>query len=344
MRNLNFWRDRLSADQLFAETTGCFKLMPVEMQALAVFAGVWVIGVACGLPISVPDVVSIQYIQQGFLVPLLCASLLQILIAIFTGWHNLRQQRSDPFLMLKLLPVMVVTIFIYFNLKAWMPLVNPRMYDEVYQSIDLSLWPLVKLFSDARAAIVDGFESYTSLSIDFAYLQLYLIMFFLSPCIHGLVDAPRRQRQVVFGACLIMLVGGISYWIAPAAGPFLYRQGLNIEGLSAQQYMYGLFLQVRNTGHIPTGYFSAPIAAMPSLHVAHALFFTLCAARSARVLLIFYLPILFWITIESVASGWHYLIDLPAGALLAVLCLYLVIRWLPEVDKHRSSTSSTNNL
>jgi len=46
-----------------------------------------------------------------------------------------------------------------------------------------------------------------------------------------------------------------------------------------------------------------------------------------------YLPLLIWIVIGSVASGWHYLIDLPVGAGLCLLCLALVRLFLPETQK-----------
>jgi energy-converting hydrogenase Eha subunit B len=35
------------------------------------------------------------------------------------------------------------------------------------------------------------------------------------------------------------------------------------------------------------------------------------------------------VLIESVASRWHYLIDLPAGALLAVFIIWLTSRLCP---------------
>jgi hypothetical protein len=46
-------------------------------------------------------------------------------------------------------------------------------------------------------------------------------------------------------------------------------------------------------------------------------------------LLVFYVPVLFWIVIEAPASGWHYLVDLPAGALLAIVSFSLAIYLIP---------------
>jgi energy-converting hydrogenase Eha subunit B len=39
-----------------------------------------------------------------------------------------------------------------------------------------------------------------------------------------------------------------------------------------------------------------------------------------------FVMVTFWVTIESVASRWHYMIDLPAGLLLAVLVIWLTNR------------------
>jgi len=41
---------------------------------------------------------------------------------------------------------------------------------------------------------------------------------------------------------------------------------------------------------------------------------------------VLFLLICFWVTIESVASRWHYLIDLPAGLGVALLVIWLTNR------------------
>ena len=64
--------------------------------------------------------------------------------------------------------------------------------------------------------------------------------------------------------------------------------------------------------HITVG-----LAAMPSLHTGGSFLFLLFAWRHARQLLPFYLPLFGFIVIDSVASRWHYLADVPVGLALA---------------------------
>ena len=71
---------------------------------------------------------------------------------------------------------------------------------------------------------------------------------------------------------------------------------------------------------------------MPSLHVAHATLFTLFAFRRLRWLGWSFLVLLGFIVIEAVATGWHYFVDLPAGAALAVGCVWLSDRLLPAAS------------
>jgi hypothetical protein len=74
-------------------------------------------------------------------------------------------------------------------------------------------------------------------------------------------------------------------------------------------------------------YFTGGLAAMPSLHMAHALVMTWFMIKARSIWVPAFLLITFWVLIESVASRWHYIIDLPAGALLAVFVIWLTNRF-----------------
>ncbi len=83
--------------------------------------------------------------------------------------------------------------------------------------------------------------------------------------------------------------------------------------------MFDTYQEIKNTGVIPDGFFISGLAAMPSLHLAHATVF-LIYSMSLNI----YFKILFvlsWIIffIDSMALGWHYFIDIPVGVLLGVL-------------------------
>jgi hypothetical protein len=293
-----------------------------------IFTAVFVIGLIAGLPINVPDGPSLHFAQYHYFAPLLIAFLFQL--PVF--WVASRKQDGDPFLLIRALPFVALVIFVHFNFKAWMPLVNGTSFDAVHQRVDESLWPVVAAFSWLRETIagVLPFE------VDRAYHSLFVGMFFVAFAAHAMTDTPLRQRQLVLGVCLILLVGGMMYWIAPALGPFLYREGLNEQSVQSQTYMLQMFHFLVSNHEIPPGYFAAPPAAMPSLHVAHALFFTLFAWESLRKLFWVFLPLLIWIILESVASGWHYVADLPVGAALALVTLRGV-KWLTKDKGSRAN-------
>lgn len=287
----------------------------IELRIALMFTLVFLFGLAQGYPINVPDAASVQFAQYHFFAPLLLAFALQL--PLF--WLTARKRDGDPLLLIKALPFVALVILLHFNFKAWMPLVNRTSYDAFYQTLDELWWPIVAAFCWLREAI----QSVIPFDLDGAYHGMFVGMFFVAFAAHAVCDTPRRQRQLLLGMCLILLLGGVLYWVAPAVGPFVYREGLNDESTEVQAHMLRLFHFFVSTGEVPPGYFTAPLAAMPSLHVAHGLFFTLFAWRSLRWLFWIFLPLFIWIVLESVASGWHYLADLPVGACLAVLSLAL---------------------
>ena len=288
------------------------RALPIEFWIVAVFSSVFLVGVHLGLPINWPDSASFRFVQKHYFSPLLGAFGLQMALPFLMN----RGASSDRWLMLKLLPFVMIVVLLHFNFKAWMPLVNPRSFDEAFHSLDQWLEPVKQTFVALRTWIAER----VAINVDHAYHGLFVAMFFISLALHAGFDKPVRQRQLVMGLCLILLLGGVAYWIAPAVGPFLYGPGCNLASQGSQAYMWHQFQGVVQSGQLPPGYFTAPLAAMPSLHVAHALFLTMFAFGSMRWLFLLYLPALGWIVIESVASGWHYLIDLPFGAILAILC------------------------
>ncbi len=134
---------------------------------------------------------------------------------------------------------------------------------------------------------------------------------------------------MIFATSLVLLAGAVSYWIAPAVGPFIYGPGPNAFASRSQEIMWRVREQLIQTRQFPPGAFAAGLAAMPSLHVANMLVFVIYANR-LRWLWLAYFPLLAWIVIEAVVSRYHYVIDLPAGAILALACVQVSNRLLPQ--------------
>lgn len=296
--------------------------LPVEAVVALVAGTVCLVGLAVGLPPNLPDSGSIEFVKAHYFSPVACACVLQIIAVIASG----RRDRSRPLLTLKLFPLVAISVLVHFMLKAWMPMVNPVCYDPLYQSVDVTLAPIL----DTAIGVRNAVAAISPVGVDFAYHTLFVGMFFVSLSVHSVVGPAAHQRQAFLGICLILLVGGVAYCVLPAIGPFIYREGMNANGTATQAVLLEQFKFVVATGTFPPGYFPCPLAAMPSLHNAHALFLTLFALRTVRWLGVLYIPVFLWIMIESVASAWHYLADVPVGLLIGLTVYVLVRRLIPD--------------
>lgn len=295
-----------------------------EAKILSFFFAVWAMGLILGLPINLPDMNSYNFIVKHYFKPFFLATFLEVTLLASNKLTTVPKKRD--LMTLKLLPLIICAVFIHFNFKAWMPLVNSEQYDRIFQQIDIFFEPLLNFFLIVRQVISKS----VPLNFDILYHHLFIAMFYLSFTAHALFDRPTRFRQLILSACLILLVGGICYWIAPAEGPFLFRMGVNAESIDIQRHMHLNIEFVKMHKIFPAGYFVNAPAAMPSLHIAHSLMFTFFIWRShtLRWLLLLYVPATFWLIIESVSSGWHYLVDLPAGALLCFSCIYISAKFM----------------
>ncbi|MGE5488791.1 MAG: phosphatase PAP2 family protein [bacterium] len=248
-------------------------------------------------------------------------------IALTAGAAHVRRgsRDYDPWITLRLLPFVLAVVFLHFNFKGWAPLVNPRMYDSLYETIDQVLSPVVGAFAAIRSSVASA----SPVAVDSAYHELFVLAFFVSYTAHAVLDKPIGIRRVIFATSLVLLAGGVLYWIAPAVGPFIYGPGPNALASRSQEIMWRVREQLIQTRQFPPGAFTAGLAAMPSLHVANMLVFVIYANR-LRWLWLAYFPLLAWIVIEAVVSRYHYVIDLPAGAILALACVQVSNRLLPQ--------------
>jgi PAP2 superfamily len=298
--------------------------LPAAAQVSIFFGVFWLLGLAAGLPLNLPSENDWPFLEFHFFWGVLIAAMLQLCLTLSYMVLNRASGKRRPasLTMIKLFPLIVLSVLLYFNFKAWTPLVNPSLHDIWLEGADEWLAPVLSALIAARRSIAT-----LSPYVNILYSLLYFIPFFLSFGVHGILDPPAQQRQFVIGLCLNLILGGMSYWLMPAIGPFIFRTGENPLVWQYQKSMLELYNQLRATGQLPSGYFTAALGAMPSLHVGHSLFFTLWAARRVRPLLLLYVPSLIWIIIEAPASGWHYLLDLPAGALLAIVS-FMLANWL----------------
>lgn len=203
----------------------------------------------------------------------------------------------------------------HFNLKNWASLVNGIFYGELYQNIDHQLDFILTSFSFIRIIL-----PFHELSMIDAYHWLFIIEFFLIYAI-GIVRNWDIEG-ITFGLCFILVFGGFLYWAAPAFGPFIFRPDIDV--LKSQKFMldyYSSYLASSGLLYEPKD-FAAPLAAMPSLHIAHGTFFLLFSRKKNRPLAIFCGFLLFYFIVEASALGWHFLIDFPVGVGLTLIALH----------------------
>jgi hypothetical protein len=311
-----------------------------EVILVAPFLVIFAAGLASGLPLLLPDGGSLTLIERHYFRPLLLV-LLALGLAIFTA-QKIRPMPERLTGLAWSLGTVSTSLLLHFNFKAWMPLVNPVLFDKKLAATDDlfgSLVPRLIQFRHALSLHASGW----GLNVDLAYHQLFLLLFFVSLGAHAILDTPVGLRHIVLSLSLILLLGGCLYWILPAKGPFVFRPVESTAARVAQQTMSGFFDEFVRTRTVPKGYFIAPLAAMPSLHVAHTLLFCIYAWRRFPMLLVIFIPSFAWIVIEAIAAGWHYVLDLAAGWLLTLVALRIVDGlfaslegWKPNSARHEN--------
>lgn len=295
------------------------KGLPVEIKFAALMVAVLLgFSVYYGLPIRLPGAGGAEFVGIHYLFPLLG-------LLVWAGCVAFGSKQSSVKPLLLALPCYAIVLLVHFHLKLWTPILNRNRYDDVYWAIDQHLRPLIEICFAIRRAILPLISYEANL-----YMVGFIALFYGSFCYHA-IKTPDQFRKLFLAMLFMQGLGAIAYLIAPAAGPFLYEPGLNPHITQAQHYMNAVRQQV-GAGGAQWLSFNEPnvlmagVGAMPSLHVGSSFVFLWFAIKHGRVLLPTYVPLFAYIVINSIASRWHYLIDLPAGLALACFSLWLAHR------------------
>lgn len=225
-----------------------------------------------------------------------------------------------------LLLLFIFITYLHFTLKMWIPVINPALYDAEYMAIDEKLRWLVDLFTWLSTAI------HSLISDEVRWYQLaFSLMFILCFCYFSAQRNAEYPRFAI-GILLVLSIGGLSYLIAPAVGPFIFEPSPDKLAAKAQFGMYEAYQEVQLEGMAwilrrSSDYFTGALAAMPSLHVAHATVMTYYMITSRSTLAPLFVILWSWILIDSIALRWHYAIDAPAGLALAIFVIWLT-NWI----------------
>lgn len=298
-------------------------------------------GLMIGAPLNPPDerVSLVLGINVAIPLGLAMASYLVtqgVLILRGKGPRSGRQILGNMTNDLILVALYVAANYLHFNLKMWVPLINPALFDAAYMASDEQLRWLVEAFTwistTIRANLIPEFRWYQF---------LFLTMFVLSFC---RLAAVRNHLYPRFAVSMLLMVslGALSYLIAPALGPFIYEDGNTLAATEAQAGMYAAYQSVQAEGvawiaRHGSDYFTGALAAMPSLHVGYASLMTYYMLKNRDYMAPLFVLFWSWILVDSVALRWHYVIDAPAGMALCAVVIWLTNRLLPQGAAHAAT-------
>lgn len=312
------------------------QLLAIEVVFLALcitaLAFVWI----AGMRPYWPNMESLRFILKHYVgAASISAVVLLALTALRFGTDVSRRRLTFH---LRVFAAFFGILILHFNFKLWSGLVNPALYDDLYQRADRLLNFSPEIFTAARNALSLMAEHW----LVNPYHELFVGLFFI-----GLVLAASRSRllyeRAITATGLVLGLGAIAYCIAPAHGPFVLGPGMNENATAIQGTMMSFYRTfINSNGHTyDASFFGAAVAAMPSLHAANALVLTWYAWKASRWSLIVTGPVLLYIYLEAVANRFHYAVDLIAGTALAIFCIALANRWIP---KRLTETSGAGSL
>ena len=232
----------------------------------------------------------------------------------------------------------VMTTYFYAVLKLSIPLLNPRNFDQILWDFDrillLGYSPNVfflNLFS------IDWFLRL----IDFGYGNLFFVS--ITAAAPFFFAHPRDSVRVGYFANTVILwtSGAWLYWAVPSLGPAYKFFGVWDEVRSSFPVttflQHQLFENYEKVLLIPYGVLSPDIdpvfgiAAFPSMHVAFHVNLALWLASWSRIWGRIGYVMAAIVFVGSVLTGWHYLIDSIAGAVLGVVVYMIarpIMRWV----------------
>lgn len=297
--------------------------MPELVIAGAMISIMVMLSVMFDLPIIYPSGERAAFVGIHYMYPLIGVGLLGI-ITFFAG------NRSIASRFLIALPCYAAVLFAHFNIKLWIPHINPIEFDAIYWAMDQIMHPLIDICFFIRKYIF-FFIPYEA---NF-YMISYIALFYTSFLYHA-VKTPECFGKLIISALLLQVLGTLAYLVAPAIGPFIYESGINPMVTAGQHSMLEFYRSSVAGGPsflVKHGgiNFTVGLAAMPSLHSASAFLFFLFAWKHGRVLVPLYSFILAFILITAIASRWHYIIDVPVGMAIA-WASYKLADWLTSLS------------
>jgi hypothetical protein len=305
----------------------CFGwLLPAEWIVLGALAFAALM-IASGYPVLAPRLEGGEGLQQlsstahyGTIVLVSIGLYMMVSLArgMLRGSFSSSAFSRDVFQFLRLLLALMIALYLMLCFKWWSHL-GPQLYDGAYLRMDEAAGALKHwiLSLDATLEIPHIF-----------YFRIYAAAFVTSYAL-SIALAPGIFSRLVTAGAAVCVIGGASYMLAPAYGPLFFAlpEGSIMEETQRIMLEVSEAFRASNGAAFDPYRFEAVLGAMPSLHVAHSVVICAFTWRMHRLLGLGYLLVALYVSVFAVATHFHYLIDLPAGLLVAVVAVKLT-DWL----------------
>jgi hypothetical protein len=213
---------------------------------------------------------------------------------------------------------MIVFMYVFVNVKADIPILNPFSWDKYFADLDRTLHFGTQPWEWLQPLL--GYAPITfliNINYNFWFLAMWMVWVFFA-----FADRPSELRTRFFLSffAVWILVGGVLAIVFSSAGPCFYsRVGLTpdpytelmayLRGVNEVLPVWAIPVQdLLWQGHIDKSVING-VSAMPSMHNGSALLFALAGYQVSRVaghILSAHASLIF---IGSIHLGWHYAVD-----------------------------------
>jgi len=291
------WADPLQGSLKFPER---WHVLPHEIVFMLFMGAAWVrVGLSAGFD---------QSSAMLFLLYLL--SLVWVV-----GWC---QSRPTPYRWrLRLLLTLTISILCYFSLTTAVPLMhNPNGLATLnwHQDGTLAQWDALLLGDAPRGLML--LESPSWVTDFFMACYLFFFYYLVGGLLYYCLKDLNQFRIIVVGFCTLYALGYVGYMLMPAVGP--------VDELGSRTGGW-----LTNTGGSIIAQRGNGVDVFPSIHMAASLYLLLFDFKHRRNHFWWVLAPTVGLWISTVYLRYHYGVDLIAGIILALGCVWLT-RWFAE--------------
>lgn len=262
------------------------------------------------------------------------------LTAAYVLWHRTFLSPDQFFILVLLVSVLigrvrsflwdwlplVVLLFGYEYVRGLVPLVNSHVHYQAMIDFDRSVFGTVPTLALQSRFYHPGDPAWYDYAAVICYLSHFIVP--LGAAFLLWLYDRKMFREFAAGILILSYAAFLTYLIFPAAPPWMAAQVSLLP--KVDRILGNTLLQFRDPISLPTVYAALGVnmvAAVPSLHAAFPLLTALFIGEKQPKLLPLLAVYVFSIWIAVIYLGEHYVFDVAAGIVYAVLTYLLVFYW-----------------